>query len=124
MKRAVSASTTTILFSALWLSMGLGQVSQAAESSDPSYFLKEIEPDQTMLVSPSFDGDLSLQPLWESLAEIGDNYEVKGAQVLYSNWPNVREVPRLLVQIEPKADGMQSAALVADSSSITDRNPG
>ncbi|PZD74002.1 hypothetical protein C1752_01858 [Acaryochloris thomasi RCC1774] len=115
---------SAILCGVLWLSMGLGQAAQATESSNQSYFLNEIETDRTMLVSPNFDGDLSLQPLWESLGEIGETYDVKGAQVLYSNWPNVREVPRLLVQVEPKASGVESTAVVADSSSITGSNPG
>jgi hypothetical protein len=115
----ISVLTGAVLCSALWLSMGLGQASQAAES----YFLSDIEPDHIMLVSPNFDGDLSLQPLWESLSEIGETYNVKGAQVLYSNWPNVREVPRLLVQIERRTDAVQPASVVADGSSVTNGNP-
>lgn len=123
MFRSASVVICTLLSGILWLTMGLGQHCEAAESSTHAYFLNEIEPDHTMLVSPNFDGDLSLQPLWESLTEISETYDIKGAQVLYSNWPNVREVPRLLVQVERKANGIQSAGLVADGSAIAEHSP-
>ncbi|MGF1602744.1 MAG: hypothetical protein ACFCU8_12120 [Thermosynechococcaceae cyanobacterium] len=105
------AVMVVILSGVIWLSSGFA--AQAAESSSQPYFLNELEPGQTVLVSPSFDGDLSLRPLWESLTELGEEYDIKEAKLLYSTWPNVREVPRLLVSVAPKMTA-SSTAVVAD----------
>ncbi|MGB7415366.1 MAG: hypothetical protein WA902_14260 [Thermosynechococcaceae cyanobacterium] len=107
----LSAAVVVILSGVIWLSSSFA--AQAAESSSQPYFLNELEPDQTVLVSPNFDGDLSLQPLWESLTELGEEYDIKEAKLLYSTWPNVREVPRLLVSVAPKTNAA-STSIVAN----------
>ena len=103
----------TALGAILWFSTGWVDASQAAEASQPTYFFHELEPHQTMLVSPDFDGDLSVSSLWQSLDELGETYDIKEAKLVYSTWPNVRRVPRLLVNIEPKVDQIRSVATVA-----------
>lgn len=93
--------------------LGFGLSAQALESESQPYFIKQIQKDRVLAVSPNFRGDLSQTNLLSSLTEISENYHIKATKSVSAEKLNGKLVPGLIVYVENKLPNAGSAGIVA-----------
>lgn len=84
-----------------WL--GFSSPAQALESENQPYFIKQIQKDRVLVVSPNFQGDLSQTSLLSSLTEISENYHIRATRAVKAEKLNGKLVPGLIVYVEDKS---------------------
>jgi hypothetical protein len=75
---------------------------QALESESQPYFIKQIQKDKVLVVSPNFRGSLSQTSLLPSLTEISEKYHIKATRTVTAEKLNGKLVPGLIVYVEHK----------------------
>ncbi|MDJ0648867.1 MAG: hypothetical protein QNJ60_09185 [Xenococcaceae cyanobacterium MO_188.B19] len=117
---------TSTLPKKLWLSclwlltisfifLTIGFPAQALESENNSYFIKSIEKDKVLVVSPNFRGELTQTSLLPSLTEISENYYIKATKSIQAEKLNGKLVPGLVVYVESKTEDLKSNTMLANN---------
>lgn len=83
------------------------------ETETQPYFIKHLEKDRILSVSPNFRGELTQTSLLPSLTEISENYHIKATRAVNAEKLNGKIVPGLIVYVESKALTEQSNSMVA-----------
>ena len=82
----------------------------ATQIETEPYFIKHLEKDRVLSVSPNFRGDLTQTSLLPSLTEISEKYHIKATRSVKAEKLNGKLVPGLIVYVEaknlPQAEGM------------------
>ena len=86
---------------------------QALDLENSSYFIKSIEKDKVLVVSPNFRGELSQTSLLPSLTEISESYYIKATKSIQAEKLNGKLVPGLVVYVESKTGDLKSDGMVA-----------
>ena len=82
--------------------LGFSSPVQALESETQPYFIKQIQKDRVLVVSPNFRGDLSQSSLLPSLTEISEKYHIKATRSVTAEKLNGKLVPGLIVYVVHK----------------------
>lgn len=86
---------------------------QALELESQPYFIKQIEKDRVLAVSPNFRGDLSQASLFPSLAEIDQSYDIRAIRAVNAEKLNGKLVPGLIVYVKAKSLDINPQSTVA-----------
>ncbi|MEL6930383.1 MAG: hypothetical protein AAFO95_17355 [Cyanobacteria bacterium J06600_6] len=86
---------------------------QASQVESQPYFIKQIEKNRILSVSPNFRGDLTQASLLPSLMEISQDYHIKATRAVKAEKLNGKQVPGLIVYVESKNAVGQSSGMVA-----------
>ncbi|MEO1341117.1 MAG: hypothetical protein AAFV28_08235 [Cyanobacteria bacterium J06635_13] len=108
----ICLSTAIVLTLSIFGTFGFSTPVQAKGIETQPYFIKQIEKDRVLSVSPNFRGDLTQTSLLPSLTEISENYHIKATRSVKAEKLNGKLVPGLIVYVEAKSLG-QSAGMVA-----------
>lgn len=81
---------------------GFSSPAQALVETEP-YFIKHLQKDRVLSVSPNFRGDLSQTSLLSSLTEISKDYHIRATKSVQAEKLNGKLVPGLIVYVESKA---------------------
>lgn len=92
---------------------GFDAPAQALQIETQPYFIKHLEKDRVLSVSPNFRGDLSQTSLLPSLTEISQDYHIKATRAVKAEKLNGKLVPGLIVYVEAKNAVGQSSGMVA-----------
>lgn len=92
---------------------GISSPAQALGVETEPYFIKHLEKDRVLSVSPNFRGDLSQTSLLPSLTEISEKYHIKATRAVKAEKLNGKLVPGLIVYVEAKNAVGQSSGMVA-----------
>ena len=94
---------------------GISSPAQAlgAKIETEPYFIKHLEKDRVISVSPNFRGDLSQTSLLPSLTEISRDYHIKATRAVKAEKLNGKLVPGLIVYVEAKNAIAQPDGMVA-----------
>ncbi|MEL6578106.1 MAG: hypothetical protein AAFQ14_00025 [Cyanobacteria bacterium J06621_12] len=92
--------------------IGFSTPAQAVGIETQPYFIKHIEKDRILSVSPNFRGDLTQTSLLPSLTEISENYHIRATKSVKAEKLNGKLVPGLIVYVEAKSLG-ESGGMVA-----------
>ncbi|MEM8674622.1 MAG: hypothetical protein AAGF83_12210 [Cyanobacteria bacterium P01_G01_bin.67] len=94
---------------------GFTNPSQALELESQPYFIKQIEKDRVLAVSPNFRGELTQTSLLPSLTEISESYHIKATRAVQAEKLNGKLVPGLIVYVETKSslDASYPSSIVA-----------
>ena len=84
--------------------LGFSLPAQALELESQSYFIKPIQKDRVLVVSPNFQGDLSQTSLLPSLTEISENYHIRATKSVTAKKLNGKLVHGLIVYVENKSN--------------------
>lgn len=84
-----------------------------ALSETQPYFIKHIQKDKVLVVSPNFRGDLSQTTLLSSLTEISENYHINATRSVTAEKLNGKIVPGLIVYVQNKPLTSESGGIVA-----------
>ncbi len=87
---------------------------QALESESQPYFIKQIEQDRVLAVSPNFRGQLTQTSLLPSLTEISENYYIKATRAIEAEKLNGKLVPGLIVYVEAKSLNVEPENILAN----------
>ena len=82
---------------------GFSTPARALQIETQPYFIKHLEKDRILSVSPNFRGDLSQTSLLTSLGEISEQYHIKAARAVKAEKLNGKIVPGLIVYVEAKS---------------------
>ena len=86
---------------------------QALDSESQPYFIKQIEKDRVLAVSPNFQGQLTQTSLLPSLTEISENYHIKATKAIEAEKLNGKLVPGLIVYVEAKSLNVEPENILA-----------
>lgn len=92
---------------------GFSLPAQALASETQPYFIKQIQKDKVLVVSPNFKGDLTQTSLLPSLTEISENYHIKATKSVTAEKLNGKLVPGLIVYVKNKSLDAGSVRIVA-----------
>ncbi|MEL6494152.1 MAG: hypothetical protein AAFQ41_03390 [Cyanobacteria bacterium J06623_7] len=93
-----------LLFSlAAFSLLGYSAPAQALPAETQPYFIKHLEKDRILSVSPNFRGDLTQASLLPSLTEISENYHIKATRAVKAEKLNGKQVPGLIVYVQAKS---------------------
>ena len=106
----ISLSILLLCVSAIGL-FGFSLSAQASELETQPYFIKQIQKDKVLVVSPNFRGDLSQTSLLPSLTEISENYHIRATKSIMSEKLNGKLVPGLIVYVQNKGASPQLLAI-------------
>ena len=87
---------------------------QALDSESQTYFIKQIEKDRVLAVSPNFRGELTQTSLLPSLIEISENYHIKATRAIEAEKLNGKLVPGLIVYVESKPLNLEPKNILAN----------
>ena len=108
----ISLSILVLCVSAIGL-FGFSLSAQALELETQPYFIKQIQKDKVLVVSPNFRGDLSQTSLLPSLTEISENYHIRATKSIISEKLNGKLVPGLIVYVQNKPLSTEMGGVVA-----------
>ena len=86
----------------------------ALQSETHPYFIKHIERDKVLAVSPNFRGELTQVSLLPSLFEISDDYHIKATKAIEAEKLNGKLVPSLIVYVEAKSSPVEPKNMLAN----------
>lgn len=86
---------------------------QALELESQPYFIKQIEKDRVLAVSPNFRGELTQTSLLPSLIEISENYHIKATRSVKAEKLNGKLVHGLIVYVDAKSANTEPMGVVA-----------
>jgi|GEM_PF-5948498 len=92
---------------------GFSAPAQALQVETQPYFIKHLEKDRILSVSPNFRGDLTQTSLLPSLTEISEDYHIRATRSVKAEKLNGKLVPGLIVYVEAKSAIGQSNGMVA-----------
>lgn len=92
---------------------GFSLPAQALESESQPYFIKPIQKDRVLVVSPNFKGDLTQTSLLPSLTEISENYHIRATKSVTAKKLNGKLVPGLIVYVENKLNANPTGIVAA-----------
>ena len=84
--------------------LGFNAPAQALDLETQQYFIKHIQKDRILSVSPNFRGDLTQASLLPSLTEISEQYHIRATKSIKAEKLNGKLVPGLIVYVESKSD--------------------
>ncbi len=117
--KSISIIPRGLLLCCLWIcTISFLLVSLPAHALDiesNSYFIKSIEKDKVLVVSPNFRGELTQTSLLPSLTEISENYYIKATKSIEAEKLNGKLVPGLVVYVQPKSDDLTPNGIVASN---------
>ncbi len=87
---------------------------QAFDLETQPYFIKSIEKDKVLVVSPNFQGPLTQTSLLPSLTEISENYHIKATRAIEAEKLNGKLVPGLIVYVETRAFNTEPERMLAN----------
>ena len=87
---------------------------QALDSESQPYFIKEIEKDRVLAVSPNFRGELTQTSLLPSLTEISENYYIQATKAIEAEKLNGKLVPGLIVYVKAKPLNLEPKNILAN----------
>ena len=93
--------------------VGFSFSAQAIESETQPYFIKHLQKDKILAVSPNFQGELTQASLLPSLIEISNNYHIKATKAIQAEKLNGKLVPGLIVYVEDKSLNLKPSNMVA-----------
>ncbi|MEM6611315.1 MAG: hypothetical protein AAF652_03500 [Cyanobacteria bacterium P01_C01_bin.72] len=99
----ICLSATIFLCLTFSSTLGFASSAQAVGVETQPYFIKQIEKDRILSVSPNFRGDLTQTSLLPSLTEISENYRIKATKFVKAEKLNGKQVPGLIVYVETKS---------------------
>ena len=111
----ISLSCLLIVSVAIVSASSFSFPAQALESENQPYFIKQIEKDKVLAVSPNFRGELTQTSLLPSLTEISHDYHIKGAKAIQAEKLNGKLVPGLIVYVEAKSPTTESGNMLANN---------
>lgn len=91
---------------------GFSTPARALQIETQPYFIKHLEKDRILSVSPNFRGDLTQASLLPSLTEISEKYHIKATRSVTAEKLNGKQVPGLIVYVEAKSS-IGSSGIVA-----------
>ena len=83
---------------------GFSTSAGALQIETEPYFIKHLEKDRILSVSPNFRGDLTQASLLPSLTEISQKYHIKATRSVTAKKLNGKQVPGLIVYVESKSN--------------------
>ena len=86
---------------------------RASSLENQSYFIKQIQKDKVLVVSPNFKGELTQASLLPSLSEISENYHIRATRAIEAEKLNGKLVPGLIVYVENRPMNIDSNSIVA-----------
>ena len=86
---------------------------RAMQIETEPYFIKHLEKDRILSVSPNFRGDLSQTSLLPSLTEISENYHIRATKSVQAQKLNGKTVPGLIVYVRAKNIGQPDGIVAA-----------
>lgn len=92
---------------------GFETTAQASQIESQPYFIKQIEKDRVLAVSPNFRGELTQVSLLPSLIDISENYHIKATRAVKAEKLNGKLVHGLIVYVEAKPLDAESSSIVA-----------